>query len=82
MRMRTIDQAHAALVEEDPGCALAKSALRRMVVSGKIPSVRAGSKYLVDLDRLPELLFAAGRKEPEAAAPGVIRRLDARCQGA
>ncbi|MBQ9346878.1 MAG: hypothetical protein IJT94_05975 [Oscillibacter sp.] len=80
MRMRTIDQAHADLLAADPGCALAKSALRRLVVTGRVPSVRVGSKYLIDIDRLPELLFTttatAAAEQPETVHG--IRRLEAR----
>lgn len=77
MRMRTIDQAYAELHAADPHCALAKTALRRMVVSGRIPSVRVGAKYLLDIDRLEECLFASA-KEESLTMVGNIRRLEAR----
>ena len=48
-RMRTIDEAAAFLREADPHTAVTKTALRRLVRSGEIPSVRVGAKYLVDL---------------------------------
>ena len=73
VRMRTIDQAHAELLSADPDCALAKTALRRMVVSGQLPSVRVGTKYLLDVDRLADFLFPA--KESPA---GGIRKQEAR----
>ena len=57
MRMRTIKQAYEAMVEEDPGCCLTMTALWRKVVSGEIPSVKAGTKYLIDIDRLEKFLF-------------------------
>ena len=65
MRLRTLDQAHAELLAADPNCALAKTALRRMVVTGQIPSTRAGNKYLVDIDRLPEYLFPTPKDRPK-----------------
>ena len=68
MRMRTIDQAHAELLANDPGCALTKSA-------GQVQSVRVGAKYLVDLDRLETYLFE-GKAEPQA--PAGIRRIEER----
>ena len=77
MRMRTIDQAYAELLATDPRCALAKTALRRMVVSGRIPSVRVGPKYLLDIDRLEEYLFTPGKAETPVT-PGSLRRLEAR----
>ena len=74
MRLRTLEQAHAELLAVDPNCALAKTALRRMVIAGQIPSVRVGAKYLVDIDRLPEYLFPATEDKPKAA--GKIRPID------
>ena len=56
-RMRTIDQAAAWLQENDPGTAFTKTALRRLVVSGKLPSVRVGQKYLVNLDTMEDYLL-------------------------
>lgn len=55
-RMRTIEQAAAWIQETDPGTAFTKTALRRLIVAGKIPSVRIGTKYLVDLSVLEECL--------------------------
>lgn len=55
-RMRTIDQAAAWLRTSDPDTALTKTALRRLVVTGQLPSVRIGQKYLIDLDILSDYL--------------------------
>ena len=55
-RMRTIDQAAAWLQENDPGTAFTKTALRRLVVSGKLPSVKVGQKYLINLDTMEDYL--------------------------
>ena len=55
-RMRTIDQAAAWLQENDPETAFTKTALRRLVVTGQIQSVRVGQKYLVNLDVLEGFL--------------------------
>lgn len=71
-RMRTIDGAHAELLREDPGCELTKTALRRMVVTGQVPSCRVGTKYLVDLDTLAEYIF--GEVQPTEER-GTIRRV-------
>jgi excisionase family DNA binding protein len=54
--MRTIDQTAAWLQEHDPGTAFTKTALRRLVVSGKLPSVKVGQKYLINLDTLEDYL--------------------------
>lgn len=74
MRMRTLREAHAALLESDPGCCLTMTALRRKVVSGEVPSVRVGQKYLVDLDRLESALF--GGSDVTEVTPGKIRRVE------
>lgn len=50
MRMRTIDQTAAYITESDPCTALTKTAIRRLVVTGALPSVRVGTKYLVSLE--------------------------------
>jgi excisionase family DNA binding protein len=55
-RMRTIDEAFDLLREEDPGCCLTRCALRRMVTTGRIPSVRVGAKYLINMDILEHYL--------------------------
>ena len=62
--------------EADPDSALTMTALRRLVVSGKLPSVRAGSKYLLNLDTLQEYLQNPGKFEkPAQEQKGVIRRI-------
>lgn len=58
MRLRTIEEAARTIREKDPGTALTRTALRRWVISGELPSTKAGRKYLVDLDTLEQHLFA------------------------
>ena len=55
-RMRTIKQAMAHIKVIDPDSALTETALRRMVTTGRLTSVRVGAKYLVDLDALDSYL--------------------------
>ena len=74
-RMRGIDAAHAALLAEDPGCELTKTALRRLVVSGEVPSVKVGTKYLIDLDQLERYLTNPPAPVEEFFEPGTIRRI-------
>ena len=62
-RMRTIEQAAAWLAGIDPETAFTKTALRRLVVTGQLPSVRVGSKYLVNLDMLTG--FLSGEEVPK-----------------
>lgn len=58
-RMRTIDQAHAWLVETDPETAITKTGLRRLVTSGQLPSVRIGNKYLLELGQVEQYMNGA-----------------------
>lgn len=54
--MRTIDQTAAYIREKDPDTAFTKTALRRLIVSGEIPSRKVGTKYLVSLETVTEYL--------------------------
>lgn len=58
MKLRTIKQSVEFLREQDPGCALTPTAIRRKIIAGELPYVSAGSKYLVDMDTLEQYLFA------------------------
>ena len=73
--MRTIDQVADWFRETDPDTALTKTALRRLVTTGQLPSVRIGQKYLLDLDTLTEYLKGSlPESEPEPEF-GKIRRV-------
>ena len=61
-RMRTIAEAVAHIKSHDPHTAFTEHALRRMVRSGELPSVRIGAKYLVNLDVLLEFLATANQR--------------------
>lgn len=78
LHMRTIDQAMAHVKAADPETALTKTALRRLVVTGAIPSVRVGQKYLLALENLDAYLQAAeSGAEPEPPPRyGEIRRIE------
>ena len=51
-RMRTIDATYKYVIEQDTESSITQHALRMLVKSGKVPSVRIGSKYLIDIDTL------------------------------
>lgn len=78
LHMRTIDQAIAHVKTEDPETALTKRALRRLVVTGAIPSRRVGQKYLLALENLDAYLQASELcAEPEPPSRyGEIRRIE------
>ena len=76
MRMRTQAEAFKAIKEADPHTSLTSHALRKMILSGRIPSVMAGKKYLIDLDALEAHLSTPAQTYP----PNVqgIRRIESR----
>ena len=76
--MRTIPEAYAYLLKEDPETAITKTALRRMVVSGAIPSLKVGRKYLVPLEAIDAYLSGEEREAPSLAARGIIRPVEVR----
>jgi len=71
-RMRTISDAAAWLKAGDPETAFTPTALRRLVTTGQLPSVRVGSKYLVSLEVLESYLSGGAAKENEGRT---IRRI-------
>ena len=77
MRLRGINEAAAHFRACDPDTALTKTALRRLVRAGEIPSVRIGQKYLLDVDRIEDL-FSQGTQPQMAPLPetGGIRRIE------
>ena len=58
-RMRTQSQAFEWLKSHDPDTALTKTALRRLIITGAVPSVRVGQKYLISLEALEDYLYGA-----------------------
>nr|DAJ70589.1 MAG TPA: Pyocin activator protein PrtN [Caudoviricetes sp.] len=66
-RLRTLTETYNYIKEMDNETAITPNALRRMVVSGQIPCVKAGKKYLIDLDVLLEYLKGT---KPEDVLPG------------
>lgn len=78
LHMRTINEAAEHFKTLDPHTALTKTAVRRLVNTGAVPSIRIGNKALVSLEALEAYLRGDG--EPVNAAPvrGVIRPVEVR----
>lgn len=73
-RMRSVPQIKAFFAEcGEQG--LSEREIRRLAKSGKIPSVWAGRKLLVNLDALLEYL-STNTIQPEKTYYGGIRRID------
>ena len=61
LHTRTIREAAVWFKSQDPQTCLTEPAIRTLVRSGKVPSVRVGKKYLVTLEALEEYLI--GKKQ-------------------
>ena len=56
MHYRTIREAATWFRTQDPETALTETAIRRLVRTGTVPSIRIGRKYLVSLESLTNYL--------------------------
>jgi len=56
VRTRTIKEAAAYFRAEDPQTCLTETAIRTLLRSGAVPSIRVGKKYLVTVDALEAYL--------------------------
>ena len=70
-RMRGIRQAVEEIKTADPKTALTEKALRRLILSGVIPSVVVGRKYLINLDTLERYLSGETVKEDRQENSGI-----------
>jgi len=52
MQIRTIEQAYEEIRKNDPDTAISKNYIRSLVSAGEIPHIKAGAKFLVDLQVL------------------------------
>lgn len=74
-RMRGIKQAITELKQTDPNTALTERALRRLVLSKEVPSVRIGAKYLINMDLLSDYLYNGSGGGEALSAAGGIRQI-------
>ena len=72
VKLRTLNETYKYIKELDTDTSITANALRRMVVSGKVPCVRVGKKYLIDLDELFDYLKGT---KPEDVLPGYVNPL-------
>ncbi len=71
--MRTINSAYEELVTKDSATCITKNAIRQLIITGKVPSVKIGSKYLVNMEVLER--FLQGNIESQQEHDVGIRRL-------
>ena len=55
-RMRTVAEAAAELKRADPNTTITPYAIRKLVLSGEIPNIKAGKKRLINMDILERYL--------------------------
>jgi excisionase family DNA binding protein len=56
VRLRTLKECYEYIQSKDEKTAVTPYFLRQMVIQGKIPYLRAGSKYLISLETLERFL--------------------------
>lgn len=49
LQVRTIKEAYAEIKANDPNTSLTLSGFRYLVVSGEIPSIKRGNRWLIDM---------------------------------
>ena len=69
-KMRTIKEVSELLKKEDPNTKLTERALRYLIITGELPAVKIGAKYLVALEVL-EAFLKCELKNP--ASEGAIK---------
>lgn len=75
-RMRTVPEAAAELKALDEHTCLTQCAIRRLVLDGKIKSVKAGRKHLINFDDLLSYLLDPFHEEtPEEEAPAAVTNI-------
>ena len=57
LHARTIKEAAEWFRSEDPQTCLSETAIRRLIITGQVPSAKVGKKYLVTLEALEEYLM-------------------------
>lgn len=62
-RMRTVHEAAEELRRMDEGTAVTEYHIRQLAVNNVIPRVKAGKKYLINLDALIAYLASPGEVE-------------------
>lgn len=64
VRMRSISDTARYFKEMDPNTQFSEYTLRRLIAAGQITTIRVGTKYLINLDKLLESLEEVGVYTP------------------
>lgn len=73
VRMRLMKEAYKEIKEKDPDSAISFNYIRKLIVSGEIPSRRAGKRYLVNMDILENYLENSSEDQVYPDPHGKIR---------
>lgn len=76
-KIRTLKKAIEEIRKTDPNTEFKEWALRQLVKSGKIKSVKVGSKYLVDMTVIEEYLRNPPVEAEETIQYGQLRQVKA-----
>lgn len=74
-RMRTLPEAFRELKEKDPHTCYTLRALRTSVNNGELKCVKVGSKTLIDLDNLYEMLSSETAEETQSRNASPLRKV-------
>lgn len=78
-RMRTAAKVAAEIKALDPETEVTEYFIRQIIKAGSIPVVKAGNKFLVNLNDVLDLLrMGSDQQETEINNLGGIRRIDAK----
>ena len=58
-RIRTVNTAFEEIKAKDPSSAITKTAIRRLLSNGTIPSINIGNKVIFNMDDLENILAEA-----------------------
>ncbi len=58
-RIRTVNTAFEEIKAKDPNSAITKTAIRRLLSNGTIPSINIGNKVIFNMDDLENILAKA-----------------------
>ena len=75
MRTRTVREAASYFREADPQTCLTETAIRRLIRSGAVPSVRVGRKYLVTVETL-EAYLSGAMQPPAKTQPAKVWKIE------
>ncbi|MBR3621075.1 MAG: helix-turn-helix domain-containing protein [Clostridia bacterium] len=59
-RIRTVNTAFEEIKAKDPNSAITKTAIRRLLSNGTIPSINIGNKVIFNMDDLENILAEVG----------------------